>query len=459
MAAFNADNMSADVNFKGVNPQVTAFKAALTSAGLAGKKVLVRLGDKPSELTTNIAYGAFTVRFASLSEALSGFVIPNVAAGVSEDITLTGLIAPGQSSTDYWTAIANGPFIPGLKAADFKKSTTNQNEEVTFVQLVNNAKEYEVYVRSEEGTLFGGAIRKYILSFTDTPIVATPANYKLQLTTGAQALTIIPVPGATDTYYVVGTYRSNLAATDFIPDANVAALTAADVTDNGPTGSKAETYTLTIGGKAYTLEFRPQQLDNNTSLTLFNISAAAGGTARTISVKGTGFEATGAYIPGLTAASFTPLADAIIATGDVTAGTVAETYNVTVTAAAGNQDTYTLSFAGGYVGPTTPSDLSVAIGTLTGLHIVQGPDGNWYVVDANLNPVAYSPDATFSFGGQVYSATPGGNGSWIVNGWTIYSADSINRGGGSSGGGCDAGLGALGLMALAGSAIVLRRKK
>jgi Synergist-CTERM protein sorting domain-containing protein len=46
-----------------------------------------------------------------------------------------------------------------------------------------------------------------------------------------------------------------------------------------------------------------------------------------------------------------------------------------------------------------------------------------------------------------------------VNGWTIYSADSINRGGGSSGGGCDAGFGALALMALAGSAIVLRRKK
>jgi hypothetical protein len=162
---------------------------------------------------------------------------------------------------------------------------------------------------------------------------------------------------------------------------------------------------------------------------------------------------------------FTPLTAEVEEAADIDFtdnGITAKTYTLTITTTAGAAE-YTLTFKDGTppVVPTNPTDLKVILHPGTAYADIEYEDGV-YFVDAD-----YSADAKFYFNGTVYDAVKNdANKTWSVTiggtTYTIWFNDSIitpGHGGSSSGGGCDAGLGALGLMVLAGSAMVLRRKK
>ncbi|GHV54850.1 hypothetical protein FACS1894216_15700 [Synergistales bacterium] len=360
------------------------------------------IGKLPSAGSTEIGYFGFGIRLASISEKLSDFVISRDDVSTPLKITIDGVYTPGSGWDEYWSATVQGGYVAGLRNEDFNIAPEffGQTARVVGVQLVNDS--------------------------------VVNGNYQYQLTVQSE---------------------------EYVRFKN-------DFTGLTNPGGNAP------GTRRYILNFKDNTpLTTTVTLDKFRLALNGGSTAALpiTLVSGTTYYVDADYKAGLVSADFVPTdADSTAATVDpADNGSTAKTYTVTVTPAGGTAVKYTLNFkdtsVGPPAGPTNPVDLDVILhpGSTNYADIEYDVLTGTYHVDAD-----YSSDAKFYFNGAEYSATKNdANKTWAVTiGGTSYTILFNDSGitpprGGSSGGGCDAGFGALGLMVLAGSAMVLRKKK
>ncbi|GHV27948.1 hypothetical protein FACS1894167_03820 [Synergistales bacterium] len=233
-------------------------------------------------------------------------------------------------------------------------------------------------------------------------------------------------------------------------------VVAAEATELGNRAVTNTTYVLSFGAAP-----PPESTITPASYTFQTVPGSSAPLA--ITGSGTTFAVNADYAPGFTTANFTPTVTPAPTLTVSDNGSVAKSYKLTI-----NGVDYTLNFGQTLSNSTSLTQFAIAADggnrTITAISGGFVATGNYI---ANLGAAAFVQSAAWN-GASVTRATADSNGTTYTvyvtaaNGTTAVEtlgfAGSDWRGG-SSGGGCDAGLGAFGLIVLAGSAMVLRRKK
>ncbi|GHV28912.1 hypothetical protein FACS1894167_07150 [Synergistales bacterium] len=358
------------------------------------------VGKLPSSENDKIGYFGFGIRLASISKELSDFVISKDINGVptSLKITIDGVYTPGSGWDEIWSATVQGPYVPGLADEDFYHNN---------ITVSPDRKSRVVGV---------GLVNDYTQEKND--------GYQYELI---------------------------MESEEFVLFGNVFS--------QGVSGTRR--YILSFKGTPPP----PGDVITPANYQLMLVTGAAAQRLAIVSGTTNKIEVNGEYTANLKGENFIPDAGVAALTDADVVDKGNGTYDVTI-----GETTYNLSFVKKALSNST-SLTQFAIAAEGGNRTITAIPSGGFVASGNyitdLSDLAFIHSAAWN-GASVSRATADSNGTT----YTVYvTAEDGTTGteklsfansgwlGGSSGGGCDAGLGAFGLIILAGSAMVLRRKK